>query len=228
MCLDCGSSSAGSPQHTPLTPVGRNSDNISSWFSLTPKRKICADNLAVLDGFFSGPAGKAYFSGWAPPPGTSVAFPLVKGTEGAEAFCKRVLDETGILLLPGGKFLAGTADCERRVRFGFGRSDLPEVRARGAAKRARPADSAIIRGQRALRRGSNCRRARLFHRPAGGCDAGELPAEGNAGEEEAAGAGGEAGWQVGVLVKRRELTARRWQWLRRCWWWSLPPSSDGH
>lgn len=92
-----------------------------------PPRRICHDNLAALDAFFASPAGRAFFTGWERPKGSSIAFPLLAGGESAEDFCARVLEATGVLLLPGTKFVEGTEDCARRVRFGFGRRNMPKV-----------------------------------------------------------------------------------------------------
>lgn len=82
----------------------------------------------LLDQFFASPAGRAYFAGWRRPTGSSVAFLLLSSGESADAFCRRVLEATGILLLPGSTFLPGTDDQGKRVRFGFGRENMREVR----------------------------------------------------------------------------------------------------
>jgi aspartate/methionine/tyrosine aminotransferase len=85
-------------------------------------RAIVAANLAVLDDFF-GRRPDAFT--WVRPRGGSTGFPrLVAGgpTGGsADAFAARLVDETGVLLLPSSTF--GFDDAH--VRVGLGRSDLP-------------------------------------------------------------------------------------------------------
>lgn len=55
---------------------------------------------------------------WVPPRGGPVAFPALRGAEGANRFCRRVLEGCGVLLLPGSVF----DECDHRhFRIGFGR-----------------------------------------------------------------------------------------------------------
>lgn len=77
-------------------------------------------NLAVLDDFFDG--HDEIFS-WNRPRGGSVGFPRLSIPEGSDAFCRKLVKETGILLVPSSLFQYG----DRHVRFGFGRENLPEV-----------------------------------------------------------------------------------------------------
>jgi aspartate/methionine/tyrosine aminotransferase len=82
-------------------------------------RKICTHNLDRLDEFFA--RRRTLFDWWRPRAGTT-AFPLYRG-DSSEAFCERLAREAGVLLLPGTVFDAG----DDRIRFGYGRSSLPEA-----------------------------------------------------------------------------------------------------
>ncbi len=55
---------------------------------------------------------------WVPPRGGPVAYPALLGDEGANRFCRRVLEGCGVLLLPGSVFDEGD---HRHFRIGFGR-----------------------------------------------------------------------------------------------------------
>ena len=80
-------------------------------------------NLGLLDGFFSR---RADFASWTRPEGSSVGYPrLEQGPQGgeadAEALSRRLIAETGLMILPGTCF----ADDKSRFRVGFGRASLP-------------------------------------------------------------------------------------------------------
>jgi aspartate/methionine/tyrosine aminotransferase len=85
-------------------------------------REIVAANLAVVDDFF---ARHADAFTWVRPRGGSTGFPrLVEGGpagRSADAFAARMVEQTGVLLLPSSTF--GFDDAH--VRVGLGRSDLP-------------------------------------------------------------------------------------------------------
>jgi aspartate/methionine/tyrosine aminotransferase len=87
-------------------------------------RAIVASNLALLDAFFER---RAEAFTWVRPRGGSTAFPrLVQdGPAGASAdrFAARLVESTGVLLLPSSTF--GYDDAH--VRIGLGREDLPEA-----------------------------------------------------------------------------------------------------
>jgi aspartate/methionine/tyrosine aminotransferase len=84
------------------------------------QRKRIQKNLAALDIFFEKHA--ALFR-WNRPGGGSICFPRILFTDPAEAFCERLVKETGIMLVPSDMFNYGS----RHVRIGFGRDNLPEV-----------------------------------------------------------------------------------------------------
>lgn len=91
-------------------------------------RALVRQNLELLEGFM---ARRADLLEWVPPAAGPVAYPaLVQGGgtgEGANAFCARVLERSGVLLMPGTLF----DDCDHRhVRIGYGRKTFPEGLAR--------------------------------------------------------------------------------------------------
>ncbi|HUX32898.1 MAG TPA: aminotransferase class I/II-fold pyridoxal phosphate-dependent enzyme [Gemmatimonadaceae bacterium] len=89
---------------------------------LARNRALVRANLARLREFF---ARRADVFRWVPPGAGSVTFPTVIGGD-VDAFCSRILDGAGVLLLPGTVF-----DVEsREVRLGFGRADVPEALSR--------------------------------------------------------------------------------------------------
>jgi aspartate/methionine/tyrosine aminotransferase len=89
---------------------------------LDRSRSIVAANLAVLDDFF---ARRADVLSWVRPRGGSTGFPkLVPGGpagSSADAFAARLVEATGVLLLPSSTFGFG----DSHVRIGLGRTDLP-------------------------------------------------------------------------------------------------------
>jgi aspartate/methionine/tyrosine aminotransferase len=87
-------------------------------------RDIVASNLARLDDFF---ARRPDALTWVRPSGGSTAFPRLVPTGpaggSADAFCSRLVEATGVLLLPSTTFGFG----DGHVRLGFGRTDMPEA-----------------------------------------------------------------------------------------------------
>jgi aspartate/methionine/tyrosine aminotransferase len=77
-------------------------------------------NLSVLDRFFDD--YDDCFS-WSRPMGSSVCFPKMLIEQDTSAFCDKLVNKAGILLVPSRLFQFG----ERHVRVGFGRENLPEV-----------------------------------------------------------------------------------------------------
>ena len=67
---------------------------------------------------------------WTPPAAGPLAYPGLSGERaamGVNAFCNRVLEASGVLLLPGTVFDEGD---HRHLRIGFGRKDFTEGLAR--------------------------------------------------------------------------------------------------
>lgn len=83
---------------------------------------IIGSNLPLLDSFFERFADRFQ---WVRPRGGSVGFPrLLDDRAGAiDRFCDELVEQEGVLLLPGSKFgLDGN-----HFRIGFGRADMPEA-----------------------------------------------------------------------------------------------------
>ena len=91
---------------------------------LARSREIVTSNLGVLDDFLER---RADAFTWVRPRGGSTGFPrLVPGGPAgasADAFAARLVEATGVLLLPSTTFGFGDA----HVRIGLGRTDLPEA-----------------------------------------------------------------------------------------------------
>ena len=80
-------------------------------------------NLGLLDDFF-----RRYgeWLTWVKPRAGTIGFPRLLGAPEAEAFCRKLVTETSIMLLPSTVYDYGN----RHVRLGFGRENLPEALAR--------------------------------------------------------------------------------------------------
>lgn len=89
---------------------------------LERNRAIVRANLPLLDAFMVRHADRFR---WTRPGAGPVAFPTLVHDE-PEAFCARMLERDGVLLLPGTVFDAAS----REVRIGFGRRNMPEALAR--------------------------------------------------------------------------------------------------
>jgi aspartate/methionine/tyrosine aminotransferase len=101
---------------------------------LARNRAIADQNLALLARFF---AQLDDLFDWHVPDGGVVGYPRYRGAEGVEAFCKRLVEQYGVLLLPASVYrselLPTPAD---RFRIGFGRQDFaPGLTAMEAALR---------------------------------------------------------------------------------------------
>jgi aspartate/methionine/tyrosine aminotransferase len=77
-------------------------------------------NLALLEAFFTR---QADLFEWNRPRAGTIAFPRLKAGAGAAAFCRKVIDEAGIMLLPSTVYDFDDA----HFRVGFGREDWPEA-----------------------------------------------------------------------------------------------------
>ena len=76
-------------------------------------------NLEFIDAFMERHAD--LFS-WTRPRAGTIAFPRLHAEEGAAAFCARLVEEDGIMLLPSSVYDYD----DQHVRLGFGRENLPE------------------------------------------------------------------------------------------------------
>jgi len=82
--------------------------------------EIVRTNLAELDQFFSD--YKDLFS-WVRPAGGCIGFPRYLGSEKIDDFCRRLVEEKGVLLLPGSAYGIRT----NNFRIGFGRKNFSEA-----------------------------------------------------------------------------------------------------
>lgn len=89
---------------------------------LARNRALVADNLEKLDQFFGD---YPTLFDWAVPDGGCVGFPRYKGPEGVEQFAERLVQETGVLLLPASIYQSQlTPVPPDRFRIGYGRRNL--------------------------------------------------------------------------------------------------------
>ena len=94
--------------------------------ALHHREKLAARNLAIirhnldlLDAFFARHADRF---AWQRPRAGSIAFPRLVG-EPVDAFCDRLVRQTGVLLLPGTTY----GHPGNHFRIGFGRVNLPQA-----------------------------------------------------------------------------------------------------
>jgi aspartate/methionine/tyrosine aminotransferase len=84
-------------------------------------RAIVEANLPVFAAFFARHADRFAFS---PPAGGCVAFPRYLGRDGVEAFCRELVEQAGVVLLPASIFASALAPVPAdRFRVGLGRRD---------------------------------------------------------------------------------------------------------
>ena len=91
---------------------------------LSRNRRIAERNLA-LGSTGSSPSTTIASIGMLPDGGV-VGYPRYKGAEGVEAFCARLVEEHGVLLLPASIYRSDVAPTpDDHFRIGFGRRDFP-------------------------------------------------------------------------------------------------------
>lgn len=92
---------------------------------LKRNRDLTADNLRKLDAFF---ARHTDVFEWYTPDGGCVAYPRYLGDDGVERFCARLVDEAGVLLLPGSMYRSALLPVPPdRFRIGYGRCGMDEA-----------------------------------------------------------------------------------------------------
>ncbi len=85
---------------------------------------LIAANLGVMQAFF-GEFPDLF--DWQVPDGGCIAYPRYKGADGVENFCRKLVEEIGIVLLPAGIYTSSlTPTPADRFRIGFGRDYVPE------------------------------------------------------------------------------------------------------
>ncbi|MEI6874860.1 MAG: aminotransferase class I/II-fold pyridoxal phosphate-dependent enzyme [Spirochaetota bacterium] len=100
---------------------------VRNFEAITAKnRRLCADNLALLEAFV---ARHPDFISWVPPEASSIGFPRLAGraeldfASDAEAMALRLLEDRGVLLLPGAYY----GYDRRHFRIGYGRASMVEA-----------------------------------------------------------------------------------------------------
>ena len=90
---------------------------------LARNRAIVVDNLALLERFFD--ERRDLFE-WKAPEGGCVAYPRYLGAEGVERFCRELVEDAGVLLLPASIYTSNLLSTPTdRFRIGFGRRAVP-------------------------------------------------------------------------------------------------------
>ena len=91
---------------------------------LNKNRALIQTNAAQLDAFFGD--YEDLFE-WSHPDGSCVGFPRFIGRGGVEDFCKTLVEEEGVLLLPASIYYSELMDAPKdHFRIGFGRANMDE------------------------------------------------------------------------------------------------------
>jgi aspartate/methionine/tyrosine aminotransferase len=91
---------------------------------LAKNLKRMRENIGKLDLFF---ADYPDLFDWSHPDGSCIGFPRFKGRGGVEAFCKDLVEEEGVLLLPASLYRSELMQAPTdRFRIGFGRANMDE------------------------------------------------------------------------------------------------------
>ncbi len=89
---------------------------------LARNRGLIARNLALLEGFF---AEHPDLFAWYLPDGGCIGFPRYLDGEGVEAFASRLVEQSGVLLLPASVYKSDLgATSVDRFRIGYGRANM--------------------------------------------------------------------------------------------------------
>jgi len=97
----------------------------ASTFILARNRAIVDSNLALLGEFFGE---YAHLFDWKLPDGGCVGFIRYKGADGVERFTDRLVQETGVLLLPASVYRSDLNDVPAEYfRVGYGHSYVPKA-----------------------------------------------------------------------------------------------------
>jgi aspartate/methionine/tyrosine aminotransferase len=92
---------------------------------LRRNQSIAAANCRLLGAFF---ADHRDVFDWYVPDGGVMGYPRYTGSEGVEAFCRRLIEKDGILLLPSSIFRSDLLPTPQdRFRIGFGRRDFADA-----------------------------------------------------------------------------------------------------
>jgi len=86
---------------------------------MSRNKSIMNENLSLLDRFFER---RSELFSWIRPGGGCIGFPIFHGSESIVTIADRLLEETGVLILPGRVYGA----FEKNFRITFGRKTVPE------------------------------------------------------------------------------------------------------
>ena len=99
--------------------------------ALRNREKILSRNCSIVDENL--PKWDAFFARypelfeWKHPDGSCMAFPRYLGSDGVDAFCTSLVEESGVLFLPGTIYSSELAETPTdRFRLGFGRTGLDQ------------------------------------------------------------------------------------------------------
>ncbi len=99
--------------------------------ALKNRDALLARNCAIVDENL--PKWEAFFTRfpdlfeWQPPDGSCMAYPRYKGSEGVEVFARRLVEESGVLVLPSSIYRSELGPVPQdRFRVGLGRRGLDE------------------------------------------------------------------------------------------------------
>ena len=102
-----------------------------SKIALKNRDALLARNCAIVDENL--PKWEAFFArhpdlfDWRRPEGSCMAFPRYKGAEGVEEFCRSLVEDSGVLLLPSTIYSSDLGPTPTdRFRLGYGRTGLDE------------------------------------------------------------------------------------------------------
>jgi len=91
---------------------------------LARNRKIIQENLVLMNDFFA--EFPSLFE-WSVPDGGCIGYPRYLGEEGVEKFCRTLVEDAGVLLLPASVYRSDlTPSPQDRFRIGYGRSNTAE------------------------------------------------------------------------------------------------------
>lgn len=92
---------------------------------LRRNRDLAAGNLTKLGAFFAGHRDRFE---WYEPDGGCIAFPRYLGSDGVETFCRRLVEEAGVLLLPASMYRSEVSSVPPdRFRIGYGRRGMDDA-----------------------------------------------------------------------------------------------------
>jgi aspartate/methionine/tyrosine aminotransferase len=92
---------------------------------LERNRRLASENLAKLEAFFARHRDRFE---WYDPDGGCIAYPRYLGAEGVETFCRRLVEQAGVLLLPASMYRSELLPTPPdRFRIGYGRRGIDEA-----------------------------------------------------------------------------------------------------